>query len=295
MARRAIAALALAQVMLPGIHFPVAADATCKGGFTCSIGTGGGDMYGSEQLAQRGREQARAIQAHEPYDEYRTIDACGTGGSLQGSDTCMTGAVNTLCPDPNTGPLADILIRHINADGTPATGWRLLGQTCRSNEVPGARPRPTMAMIVNAFHRTPWASATLGFEPAGNLTLVNLPSYYRATWTRAGYAPGEIDTVDPATMFGFTVQIRPRLTSFTYHFGDGTHSDPTTSPGGTYPTGDITHTYRAAGTYRAYISVVWAADYRIEDGPWEPIPGTATVAQPAATITVKEARNHLVS
>ena len=261
----------------------------------CVVSGGGVDLATKEQLKRLGEEQASAIANHLPHNEYRTIDSCGTGGSLHGTDTCMTGAVTTLCPNPDEGPMADILVRRMGADGTPETGWRLLSRTCRANDVPGARPRPTMAMIVQAFHHTPWAKASIGFQPAGDVTLVNLPSFYQARWSAAGYGPGEVDTVDPRSMFGFAVQVRPRVESLVYHFGDGGSVGPTRSVGGVYPDGDIRHTYTRPGTFGAFVTVVWGADYRVGGGPWLPVPDTVSVDQPVTTITVKEARNHLVT
>ena len=214
---------------------------------------------------------------------------------MLGTDTCMTGAVNTLCPGLDEGPMADILVRKVAADGTPLEGWHLLSRTCRANDVPGAAPRPTMAMIVEAFHHTPWARAGVGFEPRGDVTLVNLVSFYRVRWSVGGFGPGEVDTVDPARMFGFRVQIRPRVESFVYHFGDGGSVGPTGSVGGVFPDGDVRHTYRSAGLFRAFVTVRWGADYRVGGGPWLPVPDTVSVDQPSTVITVKEAHNHLVT
>ena len=82
--------------------------------------------------------------------------------------------------------------------GEELQSWSLLGRTCRGNDAPGAQQRPTMAMVVDAFHHTPWARVTLGFQPDGYLTLVNLTSFYEAKWSATGYGPGSVDRVEEA-------------------------------------------------------------------------------------------------
>jgi hypothetical protein len=183
---------------------------------------------------------------------------------------------------PKSGPL-------------PSTGpWALVGTTCLPNMVPGAKPVPTLEMVIKAFHQTDWAKGSISTQPKGNTTLVNLKTFYKVDWAAAGFQPGEIDLVDPATMFGYRVEIRPKLVSYVYRFGDGTSEGPTTSPGGVYPDGDIVHTYRRPGTYTSRVDVTFGADFRINGGAWIAIPDTVTVPQPGTPITVKEARGVLV-
>ncbi|MEO7071253.1 MAG: hypothetical protein ABI131_12265 [Nostocoides sp.] len=221
------------------------------------------------------------------------MDSCGPGGSKAGQEDCITSRIFLICPGDD-GPLVDILRRTVNPDGSVKDPWAQVGLTCLPNEVPGAAKRPTMAMIVDAFHHTAWAKASIGFQPKGYLTLVNLPSFYQAQWSATGFGPGEVDAVDPASMFGHPVSIRPKLVSFTYHFGDGTSQGPTTSPGGPYPNGDVRHTYAKAGAYQAFVTVVWGADFRVDGGPWLQIPATVGVDQPAQRIEVRTATNRLV-
>ncbi len=96
-------------------------------------------------------------------------------------------------------------------------------------------------------------------------------------------------------MFGHRVEIRPKLVTFVYHYGDGSTSGRTTSTGGTYRThGDITHTYTRTGTYQAHVEVTWGADFRIDGGAWLDIDDTVTVDQPATTITVLRSRARLI-
>lgn len=150
-------------------------------------------------------------------------------------------------------------------------------------------------MIRDAFHKTAWAKANLGFQPAHNKTLVNLTNYYAAHWTTEGFGPGEVDTIDPARMFGHRVEIRPKVRSFVYHYGDGQQSERTKSTGGTKRSnGDIRHVYAKPGRYTAYITVNWGADFRIDGGAWLDIDDTVSVDQPGASISVHTATARLL-
>jgi len=150
-------------------------------------------------------------------------------------------------------------------------------------------------MIQQAFHLTPWATATISTQPKGDVTLVGLSTYYKITWSPSGYEPGEIDSVDAARMLGHHVDIRPKVAAVIYRFGDGTGFGPTPDLGGVWPTGNITHAYPTAGAYPAHVEVTWTADFRIDSGPWTPIPDTVSVTGPDTTIGVKTARSVLVN
>ena len=267
-------------------------------GIVIDANTGGISTWGHKELARAGHEQKVAMKARKPYYVYKTVLACGASGSMYKDDGCVTASTRTFCPDED-GPLVDIYRQLRKADGTPAPPpdgqWQPWGQTCLPNEVPGADKVPSMVMIRESFHKTPWATASMGFQPAKNRTLVNLTNYYQAKWSTSGFEPGEIDSIDPGLMFGHRVEIRPRLAAFVYHYGDGTASKRTKSTGGTYRShGDITHAYTKTGTYQAYVSVTWSADFRIDGGSWLDIGDTVTVDQPATTITVLRSRARLL-
>jgi hypothetical protein len=181
--------------------------------------------------------------------------------------------------------------RELDTTGKPINlTWELVGTTCYPDQVPG-KPVLGMAQILDAFHNTAWAKPTVHTQPEGNITLVTLPTYFQVIWPEAGYQPGEIDTI---TLLNTSVRIRPTLKSYTYVFGDGTTSDPTTSPGGTYPDGDITHIYAKAGTYDSHIDTTYGGEYSIRNGSWNPIPDTVTVPGQPNALTVKTAHARLV-
>ncbi|MEP6798201.1 MAG: hypothetical protein ABI890_08640, partial [Lapillicoccus sp.] len=228
-----------------------------------------------------------------PRYEYDTTIACTFQPPGGPSAEALCTVAITTCSDPakGAGPLTRIWRRTINPDGT-ISGWTQIGVTCWADVAPGSRPRVTMDMIINAFHHTPWSQAQLTTQPAGNITLVGLDTYYQVNWTPTGYQPDEVDTV---TLLGYAVQIRPRLDHFSYVFGDGHTFGPTTYLGGVYPTGTITHQYRSEGAYGSRVDTTFGADFRINGSAWAPIPDTVTVPGPPTNVTVRTATARLVT
>ncbi|WP_427000383.1 hypothetical protein [Ornithinimicrobium sp. Y1694] len=184
----------------------------------------------------------------------------------------------------------------MHRDDPTEFAWNFIGHTCHTPLVPARSGEPaqelTEAMILEQFHRTDFALPQLVVQPADNTTLVNLPVYYQLAWPAAGYGPGDIDTV---TLIGHEVRIRPSLISATYVTGDGASIGPTTSLGGPYPDGAITHEYTSRATVNAHISVEYGGEVSVDGSDWRPIPGSATVEGPATEIDVRTSTNRLYS
>jgi hypothetical protein len=226
--------------------------------------------------------------------EYSSTYACqyNTPGDTATDVMCM-GAISGCAgntPAQGQGPLVRLYRRELDASGNPIAGWALIGTTCYPDLVPG-KPVLGLGQILAAFHNTPWAKPTAHIQPEGNVTLVTLATYFEVSWPTAGFQPGEIDTI---TLLGTPVRIRPTVQSYTYFFGDGASSGATTSPGGPYPGGDITHAYPAAGTYDTHVDITYGGEFSVAGGTWVPIPDSVTVAGPVQPLTVKTARARLV-
>ncbi len=224
-----------------------------------------------------------------PY-EYSTRLACqnaAVGGDPAAA--CYKAAQGCLgnTAAQGIGLMYEVLRRPLGS----SDAWQFIATTCFGDQVPGASPVVTMPMILNAFRTTPWAQPQVSTEPHGNVTLVGLDTYYQVSWSANGYQPGE---VDPVTMLGFQVEIRPSLDHFTYVFGDGQDFGPTDNAGGPYPSGGITHQYQHAGDYPARVDTTFGAEFRINGGAWAPIPDTVTVPGPPTTVTVRTAQARLV-
>ncbi|GAA5157911.1 hypothetical protein [Ornithinimicrobium tianjinense] len=195
-------------------------------------------------------------------------------------------------PD-SSGPRSIIYRRTVRGSGVVG-GWTPLGPTCYTDSVPARSGEPatvlTDAMILEQFHRTDFALPQLLVQPPDARTLVNLPVYYELSWPEAGFAPEEIDTT---TIVGHQVRIRPTLVGVTYVTGDGTTIGPTTSLGGGYPGGDITHTYTTAAQVNPSISVEYGGMVSVDGDAWRTIPGTATIDGPATPLQVLTSKNRL--
>lgn len=158
--------------------------------------------------------------------------------------------------------------------------------------VAAANPRPalTLAIIRQAFREVQFAKPSVRIQPEGNVTLVNLPTYYRVQWPDAGVQPQEVATVQ---LLGRSVRIRPLGRSFVYDFGDGARTRPTSDAGGTYPDGGIRHTYVHVDTAAVTVSATYGGEFSVDGGPWQEVGDTIQVAGPATALRVREARSHL--
>ena len=231
-----------------------------------------------------------------PRYEYGSSTSCTVSPPGQvGADALCSGAV-TACSDPaqGAGPLTRIW-RRLVQPGQPPGPWQQVGLTCWAQVAPGSRPAVTMAMIQDAFNHTAWAVPRVSTQPVGDVTLVGLDTYYQVHWSVEGFQPGEVDVIDPARMNGYRVDVKVDLDHFVWQFGDGQAFGPTRYEGGVYPTGSITHRYQAGGVYPASVVTTFSGQFRIDGGPWGPIPDTATVPGPATTVTARTAQAQLVT
>lgn len=105
------------------------------------------------------------------------------------------------------------------------------------------------------------------------------------------YADTEEQTLT-VEMLGRQVQIRATPVSYIYNYGDGTVIGPVADPGRALPadTWDVktstSHQYQATGDYTVQITTIFTGEYKVEDGPWQQIDGTAEVASDPQSITV---------
>ncbi|GAB3493587.1 hypothetical protein [Flexivirga lutea] len=226
-----------------------------------------------------------------PY-EYRVALACPANNDPEKNEVGCEKAFKT-CIDVKDaeGPLKTVFRRLTEPKGKD--GWHNVGETCWPKLVPGVKSKPelTVAMIRSEFIRTPFVRPKATMEPVGNRTLVNLPNYFTADFSGAGYGPDEVRTV---TLLGHQVRIKPVLKSNTFHFGEGASLGPTESRGGGYPDGDVRHTYAQRGTVNASVTTVYGGQFSVDGGPFTDLPGTATITGPAQPIQVLEATGRLV-
>ena len=149
-----------------------------------------------------------------------------------------------------------------------------------------------MAMIRDAFHDTDFAVPIVNIQPEGDVTLVNLPTFFEVEFPEAGFGPDEVDTPDPARLLGYRIEVRPVLKSITYHLGTTTIG-PTTSLGGPHPNGDIRATYARPGKHQVSADIVYRGQFRVGGSQWFDIPGDVDLQGTPVTLTVREATARL--
>jgi len=240
-----------------------------------------------EDMRKAKAEAAAAVGKPGPRWQYRTRINCSAG------DTTGSGCATAAAACTNGQFQAVVLRRLVTADGTPVTQpqgrWTVWGVTCFPNELPGSN-LPTLAMVQQAFREIDFAKGGLSIQPVGNVTLVNLPTFFQASWPEAGVGPDEIDA---SALLGYRLEIQPMVRSLTYVYGDGNSSGPTESLGGPHPDGDIRWTYTRAGAMATRLDTTYGARFRLQGGAWMTIPDTVTVQGTPVTLTVREAKARL--
>ena len=108
--------------------------------------------------------------------------------------------------------------------------------------------------------------------------VVQVPMYF---WTDA---TSTFSTTSLILGISVGVTLSP---TFTWNFGDGT-SFPTDKPGVPYPDTNISHTYRATGTYKTTLTISWAGTWSAESYIY-PVLGGNIVQTYSATYVVSNA------
>ncbi|MEZ0578127.1 PKD domain-containing protein [Nocardioides sp. MH1] len=138
--------------------------------------------------------------------------------------------------------------------------------------------------MATAFRRIPLPPSTLSVQPPGGKTLVNFDTNF---FTHE-------QTLDRTVrLLGQRVDLRIRVDSYTWRFGDG-DSLRTDEPGAPYPRLSITHSYLRTGRYAPAVDTTWVADYRVGGQGWKPVPGSVTIPGGSVALRAIEARPTLV-
>lgn len=233
--------------------------------------------------------------------EYRIVPACAP---KRISDTVWGQATNcsyamTAC-SYRTPPSDEILFWvQSRRAGDPKSEWTTIRTMCGLDDAPPGVPAPavpTMGQIQTAFKQLPFSRPRVSIQPVGNVTLVNLPTYYRATWPDDnGLQPGEVS--QPVKLLSWSVEFKIAPRSYTFHYGDGSSSGAVTDAGGVYPDGAIKHTYaKAQRAAQVSVDSQLTGQYRVNGGDWVDINAVADLQnEPVTTLEVQEAKARLVS
>ena len=139
--------------------------------------------------------------------------------------------------------------------------------------------RVTPAWVASALRRIDLPASVLQVQPPNGRTLVNFDTNFftdREDFTRT------------VRLLGQRVDLRITPSEFTWRFDDG-HSETTTSAGAPYPALDVTHNYLDAGAVAPSVDTTYTADYRVNGGAWQPVPGSVTIPGESADLGVDQA------
>lgn len=284
------AALLLALVGVPAAN---ASDSVC-GLLTCQQEADGVTL----ELSQTSKTPVTATSTHHAEQRPREVHTVTPG--CPGNDPNTGTAFDMGCANMSdfcetTGQrgawLVWIWARPIDATSAPTGRWVRVGSVCRSpQQVQATVPGVTRGLVQRAFRQLHFAHPMAHVQPEGNVTLVNLPTFYQVRWPASGFEPGEVARVE---LLSRTVRLRPRVVSYTYRFGDGTSLGPTGDAGGPYPTGRVRHSYERTGEVPVSIEATYTGDYQLDGGAWEPIDVTVAVIGEPVTVHVRQARARL--
>lgn len=229
--------------------------------------------------------------------QYRVTLACGTrrASSADSEDDrrCTDALTACLRRNPPSNEVMYYVWRMLPGE----TDWMLMGDTCGTADLPAAAPAPppvpTMGQIQTAFKALPFAMPTVNIQPEGDVTLVNLPTYFEAQWPTAGLEPGEVS--EKIQLLSWSVEFKIAPGTYNFDFGDGTRSGATKDLGGPHPEGNIRHTYQQpAPAANVKVDGQLTGWFRVNGGAWEPIGVVAELQdEPVVTLRVREAKARL--
>lgn len=230
-----------------------------------------------------------------PVWEHRETLGCGSKTDPDAAnDVSSCGLALSRCA-PVDGREVNQLYVWRRLAGTSQWFWN--GTSCGSANLPNtvepAPAVPTLNQIVLAFRELPFAKPTVNIQPEGDVTLVNLPTYFEAHWPATKLGPGDVS--EKVQLLSWSIEFRINPASYKYSYGDGTESDWTDDLGGPYPEGLIRHTYKQpTPAAKVKVDATLTGSYRVNDGSWVDLDGVADLQQePVTTLQVREAKARL--
>ncbi|MDF1602763.1 hypothetical protein [Nocardioides sp. YIM 152315] len=145
-------------------------------------------------------------------------------------------------------------------------------------------PAVTPGIVAAALRRIPLPPVDLVIQPPNGRTLVNFETNF---YTEQGELTRSVG------LLGRQVELRIWPAGFVWRFGDGEVRE-SSSPGAAYPDLDITHSYRKKGRVSPSVDVTYAAQFRVDGGPWQEVPGAVTIPGTPQALRVVTARPVLV-
>jgi hypothetical protein len=183
-------------------------------------------------------------------------------------------------------PAADVDVIDIGTylftDFCTGTNWT---EGCDPPEVEEAlAPVVTPGVVGRAFRHLSLPASVLVVQPPGGRTLVNFETNFYTV-------NGEFTRT--VNLLGQRVVLRIWPAGYGWRFGDG-ETRRTVGAGSPYPDLEITHRYLSRGHVAPRVDTTYAAQFRVNGGPWRDVAGTVTIPGGARGLRVVEARPVLV-
>jgi hypothetical protein len=182
--------------------------------------------------------------------------------------------------DGTTSPINDV--GNLACNGFAGSLQVAAEEFCRA--LPETAPAVTGPLIAQALRRIPIPPAVLKVQPPNGRTLVNFATNFytdREEFTRT------------VNLLGQRVELRITPARFTWKFDDG-NAITTTKPGAPYPRLQVTHDYLEKGEVRPRVDTTYTADFRVNGGAWQPVPGSVTIPGESVDLEIVEASPTLV-
>ena len=159
-----------------------------------------------------------------------------------------------------------------------------MDSNCPKDALPGPSPAVTPGLVLAAFRRIALPASELVVQPPGGRTLVNFETNF---YTDNG------EFTRTVSLLGQRVELRIWPSAFGWRFGDG-DTKQTAEAGSPYPDLEITHRYLSKGQVSPSVDTTYAAQFRVNGGPWRDVDGTVTIPGAPQDLRVVTARPVLV-
>ena len=126
----------------------------------------------------------------------------------------------------------------------------------------------TPGLVATAFQTIPLPPSELQVQPANGRTLVNFET---------NFFTETVPFDRTVTLLGQQVDLHIVPSGFGWRFGDG-ETMSSADGGAPYPDLRITHSYERKGQVSPAVDTTYTATYRVNGGPWAPVPGSVTIA-----------------
>ena len=216
---------------------------------------------------------------------YGSIDLKGRAISRSNESSPSVGGYGDRSKAPSEVEAMAAFCRDLTANAAAAgSAPAPLVPLCGLAALPAGVPvAPSREQVLTAFKRLPLYRGAIQTSPP-EFTLVNLDTYFWCADSARSCADiGEGQR--QVTLLGQAVRVRPKILTYTWHFGDG--SSQTT-------TGRATHTYRHSGIVTVTVTITWTADYALPGEDFQPLDDPPTTTSPSRQLPVQEAQAVIV-